>query len=340
MTDLDPTSRQHQVDPEIIDRNYADNAANVRARFKVYELADPYVNINKKALDTLVNLGKLLTDSSVMDIGTADANLLELLRFMYGHLGPFVGMDPNVNQFPNPEHLRFTKEDWEGFVEPTEELSDDIDVPETIQVVKASPVHLADNASLVKGRAHELGAFDNDSMDVLFAMFMLYHVPDELREQAFHEFKRVLKPSGVFVEATSGVDNKPAHRDFEEALAVELGIKPPQHMNTGFTSEKAAIEIPTYFDHLYIFNQSARIIVNNRRKLSIYLQSIRSLRDQFDPVPAEAEFEEALIARILPIIINSMREQGHFKDEVRRSLGFGTNEPLNIPEEEGFIRVT
>jgi ubiquinone/menaquinone biosynthesis C-methylase UbiE len=331
----------YEAIPEDIDRNYARSAANVRARFEVYKYAADPLDVEEKALDSLELIGKLSTHSTVMDVGTADAALLDILRINHGHEGPFWGIDPNTNQFINYDRFDFKEEDWAQLEQAKKTPPIDLEALKKIQAESRAEFRpFLNNVRLLEGRAQDLGTFEDDSVDVLFAMFMLYHLPRPERNLAFQGFRRVLRPPGVFVVATSGQYNKKEHREFERLIAEELGIQPPAPMNAGFTTEKAQEEVPKFFRHFYLLDHQSEIQLEREGAVWSYISSLKSLRDQFKPVPEVLYFEEAIKRIVIPSIAKQRQSKGYFTDYAHRSLGFGSDEPLDGLVEAGFKRIS
>jgi ubiquinone/menaquinone biosynthesis C-methylase UbiE len=205
--------------------------------------------------------------------------------------------------------------------------------------------HLAINPlgiELYEGRAHDLALLESSSADNLFAMFMMYHLTTEQREQAFSEFKRVLKPDGNIIIATSGASNKKRHREFEAAIGKALSIQPPRPMNVGFTTEKATEEVPRYFKNVYVYCQNTSMIIGrSEESIQAYYDSIRSLRDQFEPIPSEEDFNEALYSEVDPAIYQAIIKDGVFTDTIQRSLIIASDDELNDAKlvENGFKKL-
>ncbi|HEX8982336.1 MAG TPA: class I SAM-dependent methyltransferase [Ktedonobacterales bacterium] len=79
--------------------------------------------------------------------------------------------------------------------------------------------------------------FDDNTVDVVIANHMLYHVPD--RPKALSEVRRVLRPGGAFIAATTGEHNM---REMSELLLAVAPDKASAHLRNevfyAFTLEK------------------------------------------------------------------------------------------------------
>lgn len=328
------------VDQVTIDRNYL-TSENVRSRFGVYEFEEPYTDLEKLAVDSLE-----LTNSTkdLVDIGAADGDFLYRLRWEFNLQGKLTGVEPNSSQYDL--HATWKEPTDIGLIKRT--LDNYYVEPSSSHEVLTEASYLADNPcqiELLEGRAHDLSKLDSKSADVLFAMFMLYHLTEEQRPMAMQEFKRVLKPDGTFVMATSGVGNKPKHRVFEEKIADALGnnVKAPKPMNAGFVTEKAVAEVPKYFKHVYLYNHAAHIVIGRTGKsLGAYYNSLRSHRDQFEPVPTEEEFNNAVRTVVDKPMLSDLSKHGGFRDAVARAVLVASDVELDEHRlvEHGFKKIT
>jgi ubiquinone/menaquinone biosynthesis C-methylase UbiE len=334
------SNHSYEISVEDINRNYAESSANVRARFEVYSYAYPYIELEDKAISTLRNLGKLPLGATVLDVGTADAALHERLVIEHGHEGEFWGIDPNTKQFAMLTNLIFSPEDWLSQKQSKRELPIDLDQMARMQEQGQQYItHMIGNLILREGRAENLDFIKDNSVDALFAMFMLYHLSSPARQRAFTEFTRVTKEDGVVIVATSGSDNKQMHRLLEQAIAGLLNIQAPQPMNTGFTTEKAKEELPTHFNHVYMFNQKSEIQIRDNHGIEVYLRSLRSLRDQFKPIPSEDDYNNALNEIIMPVLREHIHENGVFIDKAHRTIALCTSKPLPGIEKHSFTSI-
>jgi SAM-dependent methyltransferase len=293
------------------------------------------MNLENYAISTLKKLGKLPAEASVLDVGTADAALYDRLTIEFEHKGPFWGIDPNTNQFSDLTKIKFTPEDWLRLKKSNIKLPIDLDSLAALQTDQQTISAFGDNLILKEGRANDLSDFSDNSVDTLFAMSMLYHVPQQEREQAYKEFKRVVKPEGAIMIATSGINNKRVHRELEAQVAQRLGIFPPKLMNASFTTEKAEQELPKHFDYVYMFKHKSEIQIGIDG-ISAYMRSQKSLRDQYHPIPGRGEFDAALYRIVVPRIAREIIERGYFIDEAHRSLILASNQPIPGADTHNF----
>jgi ubiquinone/menaquinone biosynthesis C-methylase UbiE len=297
---------------------------NVRARFEVYKLMEPYINVESLAIDVLGLNGQ----ETIVDVGTGDGSFLWRLRAEKGHHGRLVGIEPNTKQFE-------TAAIWQSAESPN--INPEIDpVDNFIQKYVASGIfskiagaESPISVELYKGDAENI-PLDDDLADVLCAMFMLYHIPTNEQPAAIEEFKRVLKPDGVMVATTSSSYNKCLHRELENDIAEDLGIKRPLIMNSQYTTEIARLDLPLFFDHVYEYVFDSVIGIHDKDDAEIYLNSIRSLRDQFVPKPDDNVFEEALQKAAVPVITDQIKQHGRALDFASRSIFICSDRPLQL----------
>jgi ubiquinone/menaquinone biosynthesis C-methylase UbiE len=318
---------ENQSDEVIINRNYL-SSDNVRARFELYNFSDPAIDIEELTIGSLALRG----DETVVDIGAADGSLLQRMQVEFGHHGRLIGVEPNFSQVESTPIWKPLDKDMvvRGLNGAVSKLKGLDSTPKFMEELAANLSRDAsDNIELLEGDANHIPLPDT-SADVLLAMFMLYHVPTHKQHAALDEFKRVLRPDGVFVMATSDGDNKRGHRFLEDMLAQRMGILKPKEMNSGFTTEKAVDVVPNHFRHTYVFSQLTRMVIDSPYKAMCYLNSLRSLRDQFQPIPLEEDFEAHLQMVVAPILARSLRLNGAFIDQISRSVIIGSDRILKL----------
>ena len=86
-----------------------------------------------------------------------------------------------------------------------------------------------------------------ESMDVVLANHMLYHVPHPQR--ALQEFGRVLRPGGYLLAATNGAHNMAELQELKVDLARALGVEeaPPLRPRLSFTLENGSDILSRHF---------------------------------------------------------------------------------------------
>ncbi|CUR55172.1 hypothetical protein NOCA2230092 [metagenome] len=103
--------------------------------------------------------------------------------------------------------------------------------------------------------------FDDDSFDVVAAMWMLYHVPD--LDSALSEIRRVLRPGGLFVAVTNGAEHL-------AQLRREAG---GQALVTTFSSENGDEVLSRHFDTIERDDIATRAFFVDHAAALAYLQS-------------------------------------------------------------------
>lgn len=211
---------------------------------------------------------ELRGDETVLDVGCGSGKTLVGLREQ-GHYGQLIGVDISEDLF----YVSKTITQQEGL--------DPID----FRVGNAELLDLPDN-----------------SVDVSTAMFMLYHCNPI---KALEELKRVTRPGGTIVVATSGPLNKFYHRAFEGLLAEELGYHPSPRFNVGFDTTKADRLLPKMFPEIRRIEHRGYVNLSNKPENTAareaFEQSLLTMKDSMRPIdprnhptPTYAEWKAAV----------------------------------------------
>ncbi len=284
--------------------NYVAGATNVEHRFALYDLAQKVVNFDDKIASSLGLTG----NETIADVGTSNGEFLFNLRANpYRHQGELYGIDPHPAQFPH------------------EFKADDA------------------NIHFLRGYADSL-PLDANSVDIVTEKFMFYHIAPDKHQAAIDEVKRVLAPGGRFVLATSGDFNKVRHREFEARIAHSLQVQKPPYMNDGYDTESAMADLPSQFRYVLHYQQHSLMVIDKEYKLQVYMASMRSLRDQYDPPLTAATADrlavEAAEQQVEGMIRNEIRERGRYLDYVMRDFFICSDEKLVIPNPEEFADIS
>lgn len=297
-----------------IARNYSEGPVegltNVERRFKLYDYAEPYENTVQHIIESL----DLNGNETITDIGTATGSFLFDLRigkYSNPHRGQLHGFEPYTRQLPSGSKAN---------------IADALDI------------------NFAHGSAGAIPLPDN-STDVLTALFMFYHVPPDRQPNALTEFKRVLKPDGRCVIATSGnegaLENKLRIRELETVMSKILGVTPPPYMNEGYDTDKAAAQLPCHFDTVYHYKQRSVMVIDTDDKLEAYYDSFRSLYDQYEP-PLNRQQQDVIAAE--SIIFNKVRaeykEYGRYVDVIMRDFFVCSNGDITVPNPEKFQAIS
>jgi len=103
--------------------------------------------------------------------------------------------------------------------------------------------------------------FEDDSFDVVYAGWMLYHVRD--LDRALGEIRRVLRPSGTFVAVTNGDDSL-------ADLRKEAGGRP---LITGFSSENGEFTLSRRFSDVRRQDLETHAVFADHASAQAYLDS-------------------------------------------------------------------
>lgn len=304
---------------------------NLNARFNLYNLAVPLIDTEQVLVEGLALNGL----ETILDVGAADNSFLQYVRLI-GHLGDLKGVEPGQIRF-SERRLVLEPAELEAYLEYVNlgkiglvDLSNR-QLPMTLNDVAT---YTPREVEISSATAIDTRCGDS-SFDIITANSMLYFLSQAERMAAYREFKRVLKVPGVVGSITSGDSNKYEHRLIEEENAVILEVEPPPHMNARFTTEKAELELPNFFEYVYVFKQHSKMLITDDYGIEQYLSSQLSMWDQYRPTPDYDDFTEVLEQHARSKILDGIRRHGVFADSVERSVFICSDEPLEH-EPEGF----
>lgn len=103
--------------------------------------------------------------------------------------------------------------------------------------------------------------FEDDSFDVVAALWMLYHVPD--LHQGLAEVRRVLRPGGLFVAVTNGDEHVGALR---QAVGRPLAI-------TQFSTQNGEATLRRHFTDVHREDLRTRAVFRDHAAAVAYLES-------------------------------------------------------------------
>lgn len=158
----------------------------------------------------------------------------------------------------------------------------------------------------------------DESVNTILSLFTLYHISEP--EDALDEFRRVIKPDGTLVVATSGSRNKQKHREFEEQIADYLDIKPSPRFAETFTPEHALSLLSNQFDVVEVHQHKSYILIKSIPAYTDYLLSLQSMKDTFSPMPPGRDWRTAVFSRIVPQIAREIAGTGAFRDPIDRTF--------------------
>lgn len=253
-------------------------AKGLNSRWDLYKSCVPPIDIYQKALDAL----ELESDEDVLEVGCGDGSVLISLRQNMHHQGHLVGLEINST------------------------------------IVRPTVNYLKDHPEIKKiefsvGTAEKL-PFPNDSLDIILAFFMLYHVPNI--QDTLMEWKRVLRPSGRVLVTTASRFNRPTGRKLKEEMARVAGVKPHPKFSNSFDLENARKQLEEVFQVVtsYVYEGEMRI-----EDPAMYLRSMDSTRDMYDPIPNDIKWERAK-NHVAKLITDTINDNGYFADKVKRGF--------------------
>lgn len=124
--------------------------------------------------------------------------------------------------------------------------------------------------------------YPEGTFDVVMANHMLYHVPDI--PCALQEFRRVLKPDGVFVAATNSLDSMPQFRELIKRAILVLtapgrSLQLPLPASHLFSLESGTRLLARYFYAVVRYDLPGALVFDSIEPVMAYLETIRSLRE-------------------------------------------------------------
>lgn len=310
---------------------YGEGPQKVEARFRLYDFLRPPFDVETKILESL----NLDGNETWVDVGTANGQFLTLIDSC-GHKGELVGVEPNTGQFNHA--LRWEPLNPDPVIEKLERQLGHVSakfIAETFST--KSPV--SERIRLLKGTTDQLPV-EASSAHIVSAKGVMYHVPESKQGKSFDEFKRVLRPDGLFILTTTGIENKLRHRVFEQKIAdyIPLKTQAPKLMNAGFNTQRAKRVLPVIFPHVKMLQNTSEIVIDSDDRLEAYLNSLRSLRDQFDPIIDEASFEDALIDVVRPEIEQEIETYDEFVDIATHSISICSRKPFELRDPNNRFR--
>lgn len=287
---VDIESGFHGVDP-LATVEYGNSegvVAGLNARWAAYgELTSRPIDFYKLAYERLA----IEPGSSILDIGTSSGHGIERMLETYPHYGPIIGLDP----FDSPFKLQKRIDSSRGNENPME---------------------------FVVGSVDEL-PFPDNSFDNVFALFSLYYSLDP--NKALSEIRRVTKPEGRIAISTSGLGNKPWHREFERLIGADMyyrhavTIDTPPKPGSRFDFTVARRLIAKQFDIAEIVPQLDNLTIKNEEDYITYELSILSAKDILPPLP-QGVWQDAQDRIVRTFVMDTIAQQGYFADPVERYL--------------------
>lgn len=141
---------------------------------------------------------------------------------------------------------------------------------------------LRDNQDYVGDLASKLGyavvdvqnvPFPDGHFDMIFANYMLYHVPDI--EQAMRELRRVLKPDGALFAMTNGASHMTEM--YKLAHSVDETIEPERLYMRKFSVQNGAERLQTAFGSVAYHSFDSDLVVPEPQPIIDYIASMMSI---------------------------------------------------------------
>lgn len=143
----------------------------------------------------------------------------------------------------------------------------------------------------------------NNSVDVVLANHMLYHVPD--KAATLREIRRVLRPSGILLAATNSSHSMAELRDLHNQAMRELNQAPLADYRTvahGFSLENGMALLQPHFAHVEQHTLAGALVFPEAQAVLDYIHSAHDwYESQFGNLnweQYEAALNEILVAHI------------------------------------------
>ncbi len=157
-------------------------------------------------------------------------------------------------------------------------------------------VNHPNRADVVVADAQKL-PYEDSSFDVVMANHMLFHVADT--EAAIMEFRRVLKPDGLFMATTNSVHNMPELQVLIRRAVTLLvppgttNIQVPMPHSDLFTLETGTRQLSRHFYAVVRHDLPGTLVFPNVEPLLSYLESTRSVREP--QLPSEVSWNDVML---------------------------------------------
>lgn len=117
--------------------------------------------------------------------------------------------------------------------------------------------------------------FADHSFDAVFAIAMLYHVPDVMK--GLKEIARVLKPGGTLYASTHGEDGFLGYIINHLTKFSGHSIPKPSPV---FTMENGTEKLQQYFEKVDAYRHDSRLVIDNVADLVDYILSLESVKSE------------------------------------------------------------
>lgn len=163
----------------------------------------------------------------------------------------------------------------------------------------------------IEGTANNMPLPDR-SVDVVTAFFVMYHA--ENISLAMQEIARVLKDDGKVIFSTASKNNFPKRRVMKDRAGEMLHAAPAPRFNGSFNWENAQGQIEPIFSVLEQYLYEGDVVIKDAAP---YIAAIDSVRDMFDPIPQDEEWQKTLELFSQEISLE-ISKNGCYTDSVRR----------------------
>lgn len=321
---MSETPKHDPSTEEIVYTQYKDEYGTFNLPLMLRRDAERYAATSYDMQAHVIERLALKGGETVVDVGCANAEVLQKIRRQYRHQGMLIGIDIDENLFTDPleELVNQDSREWPQSSQAQEVSTEHASQKQQQFKTKGSSQDEVTGSDIyyLVGNAEQLPLKEN-SADKLLALFMLYHVPNV--EQALSEFQRVVQPGANVAITTSSKWNKQRRHYFQGRIAEYLqpsGISPPDRFTKHFDTDIADQLLPQYFSSIEKGEYIDKLIIKNDEAVEAYINGLHSLKNSFYPPPTASQWQEAIETCVRPEIEQEIEARGQFIDNLQQNF--------------------
>jgi ubiquinone/menaquinone biosynthesis C-methylase UbiE len=155
--------------------------------------------------------------------------------------------------------------------------------------------------------------FPDHTFDAITAHYMLYHMPDI--PKTLREIRRVLRPGGSFATSTNSKRERPKYEAFLRTIEETTQCR-HRRFYWSFTLENGEVLLRQVFSRVERFEFESQIVL---RDPALYVAYIDSVRDFFEPIPNDQDWEKTLVS-VRSKIEREILQTGQFVEDKKRGF--------------------
>lgn len=262
------------TDSKFLKKGQYKNVKNLSTRFAIYDFSYPKINFYDEALKTL----KFNGSEKILEVGCGDGKVLINLK-QSGHKGVLIGSDLSKGMYI-----------------------------ESVKICKKEKLPI----EFIETSADRL-PFEDNSFDIIFAFFMIYHLPDI--DIALQEWKRVLKPKGKILITMGSKDNLPNRKKLTTLMKEKIGVS-KKKFTESFSFESASKILEKYFSI-----KNKKLIEYDLRipDSSFVINAIESTKEFYEPKVKESLWKSCM-NNIEKKVNDEIKSKGYYHDIAKRGF--------------------